>query len=63
MHSFNNYWQSLEIIYTIAKVLRIINELLPNREKPRFIFEKLNQNLIVTLLLKDTMFIKVFQYR
>lgn len=63
MHYFNNYWQSLEIIYTIAKVLWIINELLPNREKPIFIFEKLNQNLIVKLLLKDTMFIKVFQYR
>lgn len=63
MHSFNNYWQSLEIIYTVAKVLWIINELLPNREKPSFIFEKLNQNLIVKLLLKDTMFIKVFQYR
>lgn len=63
MHSFNNYWQSLEIIYTIAKALRIINELLPNKEKPSFIFEKLNQNLIVKLLLKDTMFIKIFQYR
>lgn len=63
MHYFSNYWQSLEIIYTIAKVLWIINELLPNREKPIFIFEKLNQNLIVKLLLKDTMFIKVFQYR
>ena len=53
MHSFNNYWQ----------VLQIISELLPNGEKPSFIFEKLNQNLIVKLLLKDTMFMKVFQYR
>ena len=63
VHCFNNYWQSLETIYTIAEVLQIINELLPNREKPSFIFEKLNQNLIVKLLLKDTMFMKVFQYR
>lgn len=63
MHSFNNYLQSLETIYTIAKVLRIINELLSNGDKPSFIFEELNQNLIVKLLLKDTMFMQVFQYR
>ena len=63
MHSFNNYLQSLETIYTIAKVLRIINELLSNGDKPSFIFEELNQSLIVKLLLKDTMFMQVFQYR